>query len=317
MEYQELGKSGIKVSEVSLGTWTISGGNWGKTDDEESIEVIRTAVDIGMNYIDTAHAYGRGHSEELIGRALKDRRKDAVICTKVVNRWDEAEQKMVTDCSYDSIMREFEKGLKRLQTNYVDVYLIHSFDPNVPIKETMRALRKLQDEKVVKAVGVSRYNIDQLKEAADNIRIDVVQYPMNIFRRKEISPLLDYCHEENISVMAYAALAKGLLTGKFNGTETFPDNDNRSRNPMFQGGEFKKRVEAVERIRSIAEKHGKTLAQLAVNWNLCQPAVATALVGARTPNQVKDNAGGSGWRLAPEDLEEIEGIVADLEEPDF
>ena len=317
MKYKELGRSGIKVSEVSLGTWTISGGNWGETDDEESIDVIRTAVDIGMNFIDTAHAYGRGHSEELIGRALNGRREDAVICTKVVNRWDEAEQKMVTDCSYDSIMREFEKGLKRLQTDYLDVYLIHSFDPNVPIKKTMRALRKLQDEKVVKAVGVSRYSLDQLKEASGYIGIDVVQYPMNIIRRKEISPLLDYCHKENISVMAYAALAKGLLAGKFNGTETFPVSDNRNKNPMFQGDKFKKRVEAVEKIRPIAERHGKTLAQLAVNWNLCQPAVATALVGARTPNQVKDNAGGSGWRLAPEDLEEIEGIVADLEEPDF
>ncbi len=316
MEYRELGKSGIHVSEVSLGTWTISGGSWGETDDEESIEVIRAAVDIGMNYIDTAHAYGRGHSEELIGQALKGRRHDAIICTKVVSRWDEAQQKMVRDCSYDSIMREVRKGLKRLQTDYIDVYLIHSFDPGVPIKETMRALRTLLDEKIVKAVGVSRYNLEQLMEAASYIRLDAVQYPINILRRKETVPLLEFCRKENIGVMAYAALAKGLLTGKFDGSETFPDNDNRHRNPMFQGEEFRKRVNAVEKMRPIAARHGKTLAQLAINWNLCQTAATTALVGARRTDQVRDNAGGSGWRLTPDDLAEIERIIAGIEEPE-
>jgi len=266
-----------------------------------------------MNFIDTAHTYGRGHAETLIGKALKGRREDAIICTKVVNRWDEAQQKMVRDCSYDSIMGEFEKALKRLQTDYLDVYLIHDFDPDVPIKETMSALQKLQDEKVVKAVGVSRYNLEQLKEAASYIRIDAVQYPMNIMRRKETAPLLDFCLEENIGIMLYAALAKGLLTGKFDGSERFPENDIRSRNPMFQAEEFKKRADIVEKkLRPVAEKHGKTLAQLAINWNLCQPSVATALVGARNIKQVKDNAGGSGWSLTDRDLAEIEDAVKGL-----
>ena len=166
-------------------------------------------------------------------------------------------------------------------------------------------MAKLLDEKIVRAVGVSRYDVPQLEQAGKLVQLDAGQYPLNAFERdfgmhpgvaayRPITPVLDYCERNNMGVMAYGAVVKGLLAGRFDGTETFPEGDPRSRNKMFQGEEFKKRVKAVEKMRPIAEKHGKTLAQLAINWNLCQPGVSTALVGARSPAQVRDNAGGSG-----------------------
>ena len=313
MEYHKLGSSGIKVSEVSLGSWTFSGRNWGEIDDNESIESIRTAIDLGMNFIDTARGYGR--AELVIGEALKGRRDKAVICTKVVNRWQE-DGSTVKDCSYGNVLYQAEQALERLQTDYLDVYLIHNYDPDVPIKETMSALAELLDQKIVRAVGVSRYNLEQLEEASRHIELHAVQYPLNIIRRCETVPLLDFCHEKNIGVMAFAALAKGLLTGKFTGNETFPEDDNRRGNAMFQGEGFRTRVEAVEKMKPIADKHGKTLAQLAINWNLCQKGVTTATVGARRSDQVTENAGASGWRLEQEDLEEIEKIVSHIEEPE-
>ena len=313
MDYNKLGSSGIEVSEVCLGTWAIGGRDWGEVKDEQSIEAIRTAVELGMTFIDTADIYGHGHSEEVVGEALRGIREKVILATKVGNRWDD-HGNISTDCSYDYIMAAVEASLKRLKTDYIDVYLIHKPDANVPIKETMKALRKLLDAKTVRAVGVSRYNRAQIEEAAGYIELHAAQYPLNIFRRKEITPILEYCRQANIGVMAYAPLSKGILTGKFTGNEVFPEKDNRSENPLFQGEEFKRRVQAAGRLAPIAKRHGKSLAQLAINWNLCQPGVTTSLAGAKTADQVRENAGGAGWRLTAEDLEEIEQIVAPIED---
>ena len=265
MDCRELGSSGIKVSEVCLGTWTIGAESWVGVNDEESIETIRTAIDLGMNFIDTAHAYGLGHAERIIGEALKGRREQAVICTKVATRWDE-EGNRYPDCSYDFIMQAVQNGLERLQTDYIDVYLVHYYRPQVPLEETMGAMAKLLEKKIVRAVGVSRYDVPQLEQAGKLVQLDAGQYPLNAFERdfymhpgvaayRPITPVLDYCERNNIGVMAYGAVVKGLLAGRFDGTETFPEGDPRSRNKMFQGEEFKKWVKAVEKMRPIAEKH--------------------------------------------------------------
>ncbi len=323
MEYHELGSSGIKVSEVSLGTHALSGDGWGEIDDEVSIKTISTALDTGMNFIDTAHAYGLGHGEEVVGKALKGRRGQAILCTKVGNRWDGKGNRW-PDCSYDSIMESIEHGLKRLQTDYVDVYLLHFPDPQVDIKESMQAMSKLLDEKVIRAVGVSRFSLEKLEGATKYIDLSVAQYPLNALDRQfglqpgfnewhQIGPVLEFCRKRKIGVMAYGAIAKGLLAGKFTGSETFPQSDQRHKNAKFQGQAFRQWVEVAKKMKPVAEKYGKTLAQLAINWNLCQPGVVTALVGARTPEQVKENTGGSGWKLAPEDLNEIEEILARIE----
>jgi aryl-alcohol dehydrogenase-like predicted oxidoreductase len=299
------------VSAVSLGTWAIGGLGWGEVHDRESIAAIQTALDVGMTFIDTAHIYGNGHSEEVVGQAIKGRRQEAVLCTKVFKHWNE-QGEVWGDCSYDAIMRAVQAGLKRLQTDYIDVYLIHNYDPNTPIPETMRALEKLLQEGVVRAVGVSRYSLEQLKEAQRCIPLHAVQYPLNMLRRAEIAPILPFCREHKIGVMAYAPLSKGLLTGKFTAATTFPEDDNRARNEIFGGEAFAKRLAAVEKLRPIADKYDKTLAQLAINWSLCQPGVTSALTGAKRPDQVRENAGGTGWRIDQPDLDQIEGIVAGL-----
>jgi aryl-alcohol dehydrogenase-like predicted oxidoreductase len=211
-------------------------------------------------------------------------------------------------------MQAVRASLKRLNTDYIDVYLIHRPDPNTPIPETMRALEKLLQDGVVRAVGVSRYNREQIEEAQGCIELHVAQYPLNILRRREITPILPFCREHNIGMMAYAPLSKGLLSGKFDADTSFPENDLRSQSPIFQGKEFRKRLDAVERMKPLAEKHGKTLVQLAINWSLCQPGVTTALAGAKKPAQVRENAGGAGWKIGQDDLDEIDRIVSGLED---
>jgi aryl-alcohol dehydrogenase-like predicted oxidoreductase len=264
-----------------------------------------------MTFVDTAHIYGNGHSEEIVGKAIEGRRQEVILCTKVYKHWNEAGE-VWGDCSYDAIMRAVQAGLKRLRTDYIDVYLIHNFDANTPIPETMRALEKLLQDGTVRAVGVSRYNLEQLTEAQSCLPLHAVQYPLNMLRRAEIAPILPFCREHKIGVMAYAPLSKGLLTGKFSVATTFAEDDNRSQSTIFQGQAFAERLAAVQRLRPIAAKYGKTLPQLAINWTLCQPGVTSALTGAKRPDQVRDNAGGAGWRIAPGDLEEIDQIVAGL-----
>jgi aryl-alcohol dehydrogenase-like predicted oxidoreductase len=311
MEQRPLGNSGISVSAVSIGTWAIGGANWGAVNDEESVAAIQEAIDVGMTFIDTADIYGKGHSEEIVGKAIKGRRDQVVVATKVANRWNEAGE-VWPDCSYDYILEAVRASMERLQTDYIDAYIIHRPDPNTPIPETMRALDKLLNDGVVRAVGVSRYDREQIEQAQQCIQLHIAQYPLNIYRREEITPILPFCRQHEIGVMAYAPLSKGLLTGKFDSATTFPENDLRSGMGAFQGAAFKDRLDAVEKLRPIAARHGKTLAQLAINWNLCQPGVTTALTGAKTPQQVRENAGGAGWRLTTQDLNEIERIAQDL-----
>jgi len=313
MEYRPLGKSDLMVSSVCLGTWAIGGMGWGEVNDRDSIAAIRKALDVGMTFIDTAHIYGKGHSEEIVGEALEGRRQEAIICTKVLTHWNEKDETWA-DCSYDGIMRAVQAALKRLRTDYIDVYLIHNFDPNTPISESMRAMETLLQEGVVRAVGVSWYNLEQLKEAQRCLPLHAVQYPLSMIRRRVIAPILPFCRENDIGVMAFAPLAKGLLTGKFDANATFPEDDNRSQNPNFQGEAFRARLAAVEALKPIAERYGKTLAQLAIAWDLSQPGVTTALAGAKRPEQVEENAGGAGWQISQEDLDEIERILAGLTE---
>jgi aryl-alcohol dehydrogenase-like predicted oxidoreductase len=311
MEYRPLGTSGLMVSAVSIGTWAIGGLGWGVVDDDESVAAIRAAIDVGMTFIDTADIYGLGHSEEIVGRAVEGRRQEVVIATKVANRWNEQGERWV-DCSYDTILQAVQESLKRLRTDYIDAYIIHRSDPDTPIPETMRALEKLLQDGVVRAVGVSRYNRQQIEKAQGCIKLHVAQYPLNMLRRQEITPILPFCREHEIGVMAYAPLSKGVLTGKFDVGTTFPDDDQRANSANFQGEAFRKRLDAVEKLRPIAQKYDKTLAQLAINWALCQSGVTTALAGAKRPSQVRENAGGAGWRIGQKDLDAIEEVVTGL-----
>lgn len=305
---------------MSLGTHTFSGEGWGKTNDELSIRTIKAALDAGVNLIDTAHSYGLGHAEELIGEALKGRREEVVICTKVGSRWDD-NGKRWTDCSYGSTIESAEQCLKRMRTDYVDLYLLHYPDPNVEIQESLRAMSELMEKGMIRGVGVSRFSLDQLEEAARYVDISVAQYPLSIFDRQfglqpgydelhDTMPILDFCLRKGIGVIAYGGLAKGLLAGRFTGEEAFPQRDWRSKATRFQKGEFEKWLSVASELESIAKRYAIALSQLAISWTLSQPGVITSLVGARNPAQILQDVGAAGWRLKDDDLEAIENIMA-------
>jgi aryl-alcohol dehydrogenase-like predicted oxidoreductase len=320
VRYNKLPSSGIPVSEVSLGTHTFSGDGWGKTNDELSIDTIKAALDAGINLIDTAHSYGLGHAEELIGKALRGRREEVVICTKVGSRWG-ANGKRWIDRSYGSIVESVEQCLKRMKTDYVDLYLLHYPDPDVEIQESMRAMSDLLEKGVIRGVGVSRFSLGQLKEATRYVNISIAQYPLSIFDRQyglqpgydewhSTVPILDFCFRTGIEVMAYGGLAKGLLAGRFTGRETIPQWDWRSKATRFQKGEIEKWISVVIELEPIAKSYGLTLSQFAISWTLSRPGVITSLVGARNPAQIRQNVGAAGWRLKDDDMEEIENIMA-------
>ncbi|HUV05704.1 MAG TPA: aldo/keto reductase [Armatimonadota bacterium] len=308
MEYRSLGDSGLRVSEVMLGTWAIGGNQWGPADDAESVVTIKRAIDLGITAIDTAPGYGYGHAEELVGQAIKGYpRESVVIATKTGLAWDETRPFFI-DNGREHVLREIENSLRRLQTDYVDLLQIHWPDRDTPVEETLEAMIELQQAGKVRHIGVSNFNVPLLERSIRAAKIASLQPGYNLFERHIEAEILPFCKSHNIGIIAYGPLAKGLLTGKFNGDETFPDNDIRRWDQHFQGSHFKENVAKVERLRAIAEKYRKTPGQLAIGWILEHPGISAAIAGARRPSQVEDNAGASGWHIAPEDMTEIERI---------
>jgi aryl-alcohol dehydrogenase-like predicted oxidoreductase len=316
MKYHRLESCGFSVSDVSLGTHTFSGECWGTVNDAVSRATIEAAVDAGVNLFDTAHAYGLGHAEDVLGDALKGVRDDVVICTKIGSRWD-ANGKRWTDCSYPSIIESLKHCLRRLRTDYVDLYLLHYPDPNVGIQESMRAMADLMEQGLIRGTGVSRFSLRQLKAATQYIDISVAQYPLSIFDRQfglqpgydELHatwPVLEFCRQKGIGVMAYGSLAKGLLAGK---KDPFPHDDWRCHATRFQPGHYEKWQAVASELDVIAKRHGLLLSQLAIRWTLSQAGVITSVVGARNPAHIMQNIGASGETLPENDLAEIEEIM--------
>lgn len=299
MEYRRLGTTDLEISVVGLGCWAIGGGQWGGTDDDESIATIRQALDLGVNLLDTSEMYSNGHSDELIARALEGRkREEVVIATKVAPY----------NCEYDDVKKSLEGSLTRLQVDYVDLFQIH-WPPKVcPIAEAMRAMTDLQEEGKLRHVGVSNFSVPQLEEALAAGRVESSQPPYSLFWRFAEDNHVPFCLDHGISVLAYSPMAQGLLTGKFSPQLELAEDDVRRHNVLFQGEVFQKALEAIDRIRPIAEEHGKTLAQTSVRWLLQQPAVTCALMGARHPGQVAENVGAADWELPQEDLDAIDQI---------
>lgn len=299
MERRPLGRSGVEVSVIGLGTWPMSGQFWGAADDAESERTIHRALDLGVTLIDTAEGYGNGHSEEVLGRALKGRRQQAVIADKVAPGHLRPEQ----------IREAWEGSCRRLDTDVLDVYFIHWPNIDVPIADAMGELERLRSEGKIRALGVSNFSAAEMDEAQRYGRIDVLQPPYNMFWRFYERDEIPYCREHAIGVMTYSSLAQGLLTGTLTRDTQFPEGDNRPGTVLFQRDHFDRCLDAVERLRPAAAKYGKTLAQLAINWVIGRPGVSTALLGARTVAEIEENAGGVGWKLAPADLAEIDAAT--------
>jgi myo-inositol catabolism protein IolS len=299
MQQRRLGSSQVSVSEIGLGTWGMSGAFWGAADDSESIRVIHQALDLGVTLVDTAEAYGRGHAEEVVGKALAGRRQQAVIATKAApNHLEPAEA-----------VKALEGSLKRLQTDYVDVYFIHWPNPDVPLDATMDAFERLRTEGRIRALGVSNFGAKEMDSARQHGIIDVLQPPYNMLWREVEAATLPYCREHNIGVMPYSGLAQGLLTGALSRNTKFVEGDERRTTVLFQPGPYERALDAVEGLRPIAAKYGKSVAQLAVQWLTSRPGVSAPLLGARTVHEIKENAGSVGWSIAEADVAEIDRLT--------
>lgn len=298
MEYRRLGRSDMEISAISLGCWVMGKEWWGDADDAESISAIHAAIHLGVNFIDTAPAYGAGHSEEVVGKALEGRRDKVYIATKV--GWG--------DLDPQKLPGALEASLRRLRTDYVDLYQIHWPHETIPTVDSMAVIKRLQEQGKVRYIGVSNFNVQQMKDALSVARIESLQPPYNLFWRHIEKEILPFCVENEIGVIAYSPLAQGLLTGKFTKDTKFSENDIRSHALLFQGDVFATAVDAVEVMKPIARKYGKTVGQLALNWLLSQKGVTSAIVGARRPSQVQENVGGQGWQMDTTDLEVVDKL---------
>ncbi|MEC4986815.1 MAG: aldo/keto reductase [Oscillatoria sp. PMC 1068.18] len=306
MQTRQLGNSDVQITPIILGTWQAGKKYWVGIEDNEIIEAIRAACDAGITTIDTAEVYGDGYSEQIVAKAVKDRRDRVIIASKV----------FANHLKYDQVLAACERSLKNLHTDYLDLYQIHwpsgSFNSEVvPIEETMRALNKLVEQGKIRAIGVSNFDREQIAEAAQYGRIDSLQPPYSLFWRQVEEDAMAYCRENKISILAYSSLAQGLLTGKFTADQTFPDEDVRSKNKLFQGENYQRALTAVEKLRAIAQHHDCTLAQLSLAWLIAQPQ-SNAIAGARNATQATDNAQAAKVELSQQELQEMDEISRDV-----
>ena len=318
METRKLGNSDLKITPVGYGAWAIGGSGWefawGPQDDADSVAAIHRALELGVNWIDTAAAYGTGHSEEVVARALKDwRGSRPYVFTKCVLRWDE-KGKISKAFSPDSIRRECEDSLRRLQAETINLYQIHwPPDDNGPaLEESWQTLAALQKEGKVRWIGVSNFNVAQLKRAEKIAPITSLQPPYSMIRRSIEKEILPHCQQRGIGVIVYAPMASGLLTGAMtrDRAAALPADDFRSRNPEFREPRLSKNLALVERLWQVGARHGRTPGEVAIAWTLRHPAVTGAIVGARNAKQAEGVMRAGDLKLTGEEIAEIEGAAA-------
>jgi aryl-alcohol dehydrogenase-like predicted oxidoreductase len=317
MEFRQFGRTAPKVSALGFGCWEI-GGTYGRIDAAEFARAAARAIDSGITCFDTAEAYGMGVSEEALARALGSRRNEVVIATKFGVGYDEMPNRR--DSSRARVRASIDKSLQRLRTDHVDIYLVHWPDPNTPLAETMAALDDTVRQGKARYVGVSNFRLAQIEEAMAVRRIDVVQYAWNMFDRRMQAEIFPYCAAQEIGVMAYGSLAYGMLSGTFRAGMSFDENDWRSKGgnlgninlfrTLFGPEHFARNLAAVEALRPLAAKYGKSLPQFALRWTLSNPVVGTALVGFRAPAEVGENLGALGWEIGRADMAEVDAILA-------
>jgi aryl-alcohol dehydrogenase-like predicted oxidoreductase len=310
---RKLGTNGPALTEIGFGAWAIGGPwkyGWGKQDDDEAVAAINTALETGVNWIDTAAAYGLGHSEELVARALLGRRERVFVATKGGIVWDD-KQRVKLSIQPSSLKREFENSLRRLNTDYIDLYQIHWPDNSTPVESAWEVLLKLKQDGRARFVGVSNFDVPQLKKCLKLGPVDSLQPPYCLVKRRAEMEILPFCLEKGIGVVAYSPMMSGLLTGTFDPSRLAAD-DWRRGSAWFKEPLLGKALGLVRELAPLAEKHGRTVGQLAVAWVLKNPAVSAAIVGARRPAQVGETMEGAGWVLSEDESKEISEISARL-----
>jgi aryl-alcohol dehydrogenase-like predicted oxidoreductase len=311
MEYVTIPGTTLSPSRIGLGTWAIGGWMWGGTDDERSIATICAALDRGITLIDTAPAYGQGHSEEIVGRAVErwGRRDRVVIATKVGLEWRPGGD-VVRNAGRARIMTEIRDSLRRLRTDYVDIYQVHWPDPLVPFDETAEALHALYREGRIRAIGVSNYFTEQMEAFRRVAPIHTAQPPYNLFEREAEDEVLPYCRSHDIATLTYGALCRGLLSGRMKPETKFGGDDLRRTDPKFHAPRYAQYLSAVAALERLArDRYGKTVLALAVRWVLDTPGVSVALWGARSPEQLAPVDDAVGWSLDPETRVAIDRIL--------
>ncbi len=318
MRTKKLGWTEMNFTVVGFGSWAMGGGgwkfSWGPQNDQESIAAIHRAIDLGVNWIDTAPVYGLGHSEEIVGKAVRGMSSRPLIATKCGLVWDEKGN--ITNClKKESVRREVEASLKRLGIETIDLYQIHWPIPDEDIEEAWAEMARLVEEGKVRYIGVSNFSAAQMRRIEKIHPIASLQPPYSMLRRGIEGDILPYCAEKNIGVIAYSPMQKGLLTGAITRERIaqLPPDDHRRNDPQFQEPELSINLEFVEKLKPIAEKYGKTVAQLAIAWVLRRPEVTSAIVGVRRPAQIEETAPAADFELSSADLESIEELLRERE----
>jgi aryl-alcohol dehydrogenase-like predicted oxidoreductase len=314
MQKRRLGNTDLEFTTVGLGTWAMGGPwqyGWGPQDDDEAIGAILAALETGINWIDTAPAYGLGHSEELIRQALEQTGEKPLIATKCGILWNEKREK-VTCLKRQSIRDECHASLKRLGIDVIDLYQMHWPDPDEDVEEAWEEMARLLDEGKVRYLGVSNFTIEQIERVQKIYPAVSLQPPYSMLHREVEDELLDYCAQNEMGVIAYSPIQRGLLTGKFDRArlEALAPDDHRRKSPDFLEPQFSATLELVEDLKKIAGRNGRTCAELAISWVLRRPEVTAAIVGARSPQQIIETAPAADWDLSEKDIDQIERLLA-------
>ncbi len=314
MRYRKLGYTDVQFSVIGLGTWAMGGEDWkygwGPQEDEQSIKTIHHALELGINWVDTAAVYGLGHSEEVVGKALKGMREKPFVATKC-SRKSDSKGALYSELKRDSVIREAEESLKRLQVEVIDLYQIHWARPEEDIEEGWETVAQLIQEGKVRYGGVSNFEIKHMQRCQPIHPIASLQPPYNMIRRDIENEILDYCENQEIGIVCYSPLYKGLFTGKYDRQRIneLPDSDHRRRDSHFQEPELSANLELVEELKKMAKARGITVAQLTIAWTLRHPQMTAAIVGGRKPEQLDETAQAGDLELSDEDIGKIDKLI--------
>ena len=316
MERRAFGKTGMEITPVGFGSWAIGGSGWraawGPQDDDEAVGAIRRAVELGMNWIDTAAVYGLGHSEELVAKALENvpESERPYVFTKCSQVWDEKGE-VHNVLRKDSVKRECEDSLRRLQMDTIDLYQIHWPRPDEGIEEGWEAMVELREEGKVRHLGVSNFDVSQMERLREIAPVETLQPPYNMLNRGIEEEILPYCAEQDIGVIVYSPMRSGLLTGKMTRerVENLPSDDWRRNSSDFREPRLSRNLELVDLLEEIGREHGRSPAEVSIAWTLRHPAVTAAIVGGRRPDQVDGIIGGAELRLSEDELDRIQSFL--------
>ena len=313
---KQLGNSDLQVTAIGFGAWAIGGGDWqfswGHQEDDDSVAAIQRALELGINWIDTAAIYGLGHSEEVVAKALHGSSHKPYVFTKCSMRWDE-DRKIYRSLKAGSVQEEVENSLTRLRIEAIDLYQIHWPDPADEIEEGWEAMARLQKQGKIRWLGVSNFNVEQMKRAQAIAPITSLQPPYSLLNRKVEDEILPFCKQNNIGVINYSPMSSGMLTGKMTAEriQNMPDDDWRRKSPNFNEPKLSRNLKLVELLREIGDAHQVEPGVVAVAWTLRNPAITAAIVGARNASQVEGTIKASDFRLSAEEGRRIDQYVAE------